>query len=133
MGSSTSSDVVKFAARYVWEGDMCHLAPAHIRMICGEDREEIEEEGGKLAMFDSKGWEISTESEQIGKHGDLYAQAILKKGEHTVYTINESPYAAVGEMHLTLVANVRTSLALFMVDFGLNGKIEENESVHQTS
>jgi hypothetical protein len=141
MGSSTSSDVVKFAVRHVAEGDICHFQDPKILMMCGQDREEIIDEGGDLTEFDSKGWQRDIELNagqpqftKLGKRGNLYADATFTKGDkYLVCTINESCYAAGGGLELALVAGDVKSLGVFMTDFGIVGEIQVDVSIHQTS
>lgn len=134
MGSSTCSDIVPFVAPCVYEStNPYEKTPRNgftrdvaLRLCCPSD-EECDD------PYSYQGWSYQKQHDEIGKRKRLYANAWVK-GEHRVWIINESEYAAGCDYQISLVADSSDSIAEFAKDWNIELRlgIEENDTVQQT-
>jgi len=137
MGRSTNSAIFPFALPYVYEGDYRDDDPL---IRAHRDLEDIDEEGDYSEYTEPlEGWKRESEwLEAAGvktKGGRIYTEA-YSKGPHKVGILNESEYASVGCVSITILAMDRESLEEFRRDwhehFESETEIEENYIAQQT-
>jgi len=136
MGSSTRSDVVPFVVHGIitnWD----RLSRGTLCEICG-DLDTGKDENPQVC-----GWTAVTNMGTYGKRNRLYT-TIWEKNGHEIHFVNESEYAAVSEVWMSVCADTKEALELFLTDFekplkehlGRDYKkaikIEECDSVTQT-
>lgn len=148
MSHSTWSDVVPFVAHNVMNGDdwkegtnytdeQCLLRePESWAEGAYLTEEEMDARGGEkfdeLQGYTLHGWSLDyNDREEVGKKRRLYGNR-WRKGELSVWIINESEYSNVGYYEMAVCANDRASVEEFLKDWSLSGKIEETDSVSQS-
>lgn len=91
-------------------------------------RQEVTAHGWFLAIFTNH---PEYDGSNIGKNDRIYGY-VWKKDDFVVHVVNESHYSNCGEYEVSICANDRASIEQFKDDFGLEGRIEENDSVTQS-
>ena len=154
MGRHTYSDVVPFVMRYVWSGDndrdrdteslsifnpygpvedMVNFQTIRNGWVLNTDLDRFE---GHMP----EGIIPLTESYELGKHNRIYSSVAWKKGDMTVYVVNESEWESGGGIEASLVADSREAIQAFYdevakpfaTQYDDEPTIDENDAVQQT-
>ena len=94
------------------------------KLVGGVSGDEIEEDKGDEQDAQDGGDGV----EEAADYGEFYVDVWEKNG-HTVYGINESPYASGGAVEFTLFADKREDLEAACDDFGYDKSCIEGPSV----
>jgi hypothetical protein len=128
MSINTTSDIVKNVAR------IDEFKPL-INVL--ENNEDGEDNFGKDCDI-GNGWTITlfqlarTPPRYEGKKKSLYVEYAVKNGKE-VCLLNTSQYESVGDYDFVVFGDDRSAVEMFLKDFGIDEKIEDIDSVCQTS
>ena len=143
MGHHIWSDVVPFVAHDVFilshYDNISDLDPEDIKFIdayvyLDGDWEEDDEAWDAVDKENvtRDDWKFDkSDLAEVGKKGRLYGQ-IWRKGDYTVYLVNESHYSNIGDYCVAVCADDKDSVREFLKDFNINKPIEEMDSVDQS-
>ena len=118
MGIASEKDVARFATdHHVYEGD--DLCEDLFALIDPESAAQ-DVEGFDLKNCTKYGWTLDWDWKsgnwQCGKSGEIDAPC-WKKGNFSVWLVNESPNESVGHCSLTVVGKDELSILVFLKDF----------------
>lgn len=146
MGRYTYAEAVPFCVRGIIEESSLYDIedldnPTNIELLLfvsqavdvAVDSEELDIEKYSLGSWNYTG----ATSNDLQLTEEIYAYE-WSNGEHSVFIINESEYASVGEHELTVFAYTKEALVAFMteisplIDYEWDGKVAKNKALKQT-
>lgn len=111
-GTSHYSDIVPFIVHCFWECDTNDLHSDASALLYGGMDNDDEAEVGRSA----RGWTVLNNEQDVGKRNNVFG-VLVRKGDHEVCLINESPYAAVCCEATAVVGNTREAVQAFIDDW----------------